>query len=625
MSITPSGPGNIQKSFGTDSSQNVQKNQQVEGRHRHRKVKEVRTEKKIPTRPQVPSKKHLFEFKSIKPVTPEQKQILPQRTEAKPGQPPLAPSQDGLETLRGNDRYQSREGIIRAAKKSKGWQKLDKQITKTGGLVSKKQFGKLLQKMPGMDFSDKKTVNLMALFAIEKFDSGKFTEDQMREYMGTVANCYVQAKADEQVNQALKVLPPAARNSGVGRTAILAEIAATTAEKSKGEDAFKAAFSGLKTDLQTDLYDRDSSFLKELVSKLDGCVTKINEKVAEGMQREMKHLLAEETGSNEGKMSSKQVEKIVDDVDLMVMQFVESQMRGEKQTIDNKAASGEDLSPITDVVLQKATIRRDGVVAELVKAAGPNLKSAFQQHSIPEHRQPEKVMDSWLKNNETLNKSPLSKAETKGSVEAGAKPDTPQKALDAWVDQIVELVPHEQKHIVDDQFKEELRERLEVSAEKMDIADNLLPNPSQASPFSRNDLLRRGMRRAKPNTSEPAAKTVTESLESGIKKELAKRAARKASAEPKQLKASPQLREENAISVTPEKPQDSKKPTPPATAPKPSKEYRAKLLAARKKPPEQTVDGMVSKLIRHFENIIEAEKAKADTANRPRSSKRTNP
>ena len=210
MPSLPSGPSSVQGPVNPDSRQDVQEKQNVEGKHGHRKVEETSVEKKVLVKPRTSPRKRLSEFKSIKPVTPESKLVASPKTETKTelSSTPQTEVTSSPETLRGDDRYQSRETIIRVAKKSKAWQQLEKQITKKGELVSKKRLVKLLQNVPKMDFSNKRTVNLMALFAIEKFDSGKFTESQMKDFMGAVVSAYVQAKADEQVNQALLMLPP---------------------------------------------------------------------------------------------------------------------------------------------------------------------------------------------------------------------------------------------------------------------------------------------------------------------------------------------------------------------------------------------------------------------------------
>ena len=634
MSSVPSGPGSVQGPVNPDSRQDVQEKQDVEGKHGHRKVEETAVEKKILVKPRTSPGKRLSDFKSIKPVTPEQKQVPTQKTGTKTESPPApqpspapkspltSPPEEGVETLRGDDRYQSREDILRVAKKSRAWQQLEKQITKKGGLTSKKRFGKLLATMPKMDFSNKRTVNLMALFAIEKFDCGKFTEAQMRDYMGTLVSCYVQAKADEQVNQALLMLPfPPKKGSkaqGLGRTAILAEIAAMTAEKSKGADAHEAGFRALKTDLQTDLYDRDSTFLAELTSEFGGRVTEINEKIAEGMQREIGRLLVEETGSKKRRMSPKKMQKMVNDVDLMVKQFVESQVREKKQKIDSKTASGEDLSPITDVVLQKAATRRAGMIAVLVKTAGSDLQTAFDQHKVPESRQPGKVMDTWLKDNEAAKKQ----AEAQVVVATQAKQDTPVYALDEWVDEIVRLVPDEQKHKVDDEFKETLRIRIEPVAVALDLMEGVIPDPREDSPFSRNDPLRRGIRRKESKPVKPALKTVTESLETAINKELARRAARRAEAELQKSRARLEPREEIESPVVPEKKVISEKPAvsgkkvPPEIAPKPVREKTTETPEV-KEHRELEGDGLVPTLVRQFEKIIKYEKARVEGVGRP--------
>ena len=482
--------------------------------------------------------------------------------------------------------------------------------------------------MPKMDFGNKRTVNLMALFAIEKFDSGKFTEAQMRDYAGELVSCYAQAKADEQVNQALLMLPPppkkGSKAQGLGRTAILAEIAAMTAEKSRGADAHEAGFRALKTDLQTDLYDRDSPFLAEVTREFGGRVTEINDKVAEGMQREMGRLLVEETGSKKRKMSPAQKEKMTNDVDLMVKQFVESQMREKRQKIDSKTASGEDLAPITDVVLQKAATRRAGMIAVLVQTAGPDLQTAFDQHKVPESRQPGKVMDTWLKDNEAAKKF----AEAQEIAAAQAKKDTPVYELDEWVDEMVRLVPDEQKHKVDDDFKEALRKRIEPVAIALDILEGQIPAPWDESPFSRNDPLRRGIRRSGPNPFKPVQKTVTESLEIAINKALAKRAARRAETELQKSRVRPEPQEDIESSVVPEKSVVTEKPVasgkasvpekrvPPEVAPKPVREKTTETPEQRRHR-ELEGDGLVPTLVRQFEQIIKHEKARADGVDRP--------
>lgn len=610
MPIAPSGSGSVQGSVNPDSHRDVQEKQPVEGKHGHRKVEESMVEKKIPSRPRTSPRRRLSEFKSIKPVIPELKQVSPQKTETKANLPPESKASVSAspEALRGDDRYQSREAILRVAKKSKAWQQLEKQITKKGELVSKKRLAKLLLKMPKMDFTNKRTVNLMALFAIEKFDSGKFTETQMRDFMGTVVTAYVKAKADEQVNQALLMLPPAPKKGskaqGLSRTVILAEIAAMTAEKSKGADAHEAAFRALKTDLQIDLYDRESPFLAELTKGFSSRVTEINEKVAQGMQREMGRLLAEETGGRKRKLSSKQKQKMVDDVDLTVKQFVESQMREKKQKIDNKAASGEELAPITDVVLQKAAIRRAGMMAVLTHTADPDLKTVFDQHKVPESRLPEKVMNTWLKDNEVSKKL----ADTHTAHEEQDSLNTPVKELDAWVDELVKLVPKGMEpEVVDDVFKEELRRELDASAQELDIKDGLIGKPQEFSPFSRNDPLRKGMRRANPNPFEPVQKTVTESLEAGIQKELEKRAARRAEAELQKSQVQPEVKRETQPANVAEK------KVPPAVAPKPLRTKQAQTQALTQvKHKELEGDGMVPTLVRQFEQIIGKEKQRAE-------------
>ena len=612
MPSLPSGPGSVQGPVNPDSRQDVQEKQDIEGKHGHRKVKEATVEKKVLVKPRTSPRKRLSEYKSIKPVTPEPKQTTAQKTETKSElpSPPQAPNTSSPETLRGEDRYQSRETIIRVAKKSKAWQQLEKQITKKGQLVSKKRLAKLLLNMPKMDFSNKRTVNLMALFAIEKFDSGKFTESQMKDFMGAVVGAYVQAKADEQVNQALLMLPPAPKKGskaqGLSRTAILAEIAAMTSEKSKGDDAHEAAFRALKTDLQIDLYDRSSSFLAELTEGFSGRVTEINEKIAEGMQREMGRLLVEETGGKKRKMSPEQKQKMVNDVDVMVKQFVESQMREKKQKIDSKKASGDDLAPITDVVLQKAATRRAGMITVLAQTAGADLQAVFEQHAVPDSRQPEKVVDTWLKDNEAAKKL----AEAQEAAAAQAKKDVPVHVLDEWVDEVVRLVPEAQEHRVDDEFKETLRQKIKPIAQALDVVEGLLPHPLEASPFSRNDPLRKGIRRSKPTPFKPVQKTVTESLETAINKELAKRAARRAEAELQKSRPRPEPKEFD------EPPVASRKNVPPDVAPKPVREKQTEVVQSQK-PRELEGDGLVPTLVRKFEQIITHEKQRTEGVERP--------
>ena len=612
----PSDPGGVQGPVNPSSRQDVQEKQDVTGKHGIRKVEETAVEKKILVNPRTSPRKRLSEFNSIKPVTPEPKQVASQKTDTQAEsipapKPPITTSpEEGVETLRGDDRYQSRESIIRVAKKSKAWKQLESQITKKGKLVSKKRLAKLLLNMPKMDFSNKRTVNLMALFAIEKFDSGKFTEAQVRDFMETVVNSYVQAKADEQVSQALFMLPPAPKKGskaqGLGRTAILAEIAAMTAEKSKGTDAHEAAFRALKTELQIDLYDRNSTFLAELTKGFSNRVTEINEKIAEGMEREMGRLLIEETGSKKRKMSPKQKQKMVDDVDLMVKQFVESQMREKKQKIDGKTASGEELAPITDVVLQKAATRKAGMIAVLTQTAGPDLQAAFEQHEVPESRQPGKVVDTWLKDNEAAKR----RAEAQEVAAAQAKKDTPGYDLDKWVDEIVRLVPEEHKHRVNDEFKEVLRDKIEPIAQGLDILEGLVSAPLEKSPFSRNDPLRKGIRRREPDPFKPVQKTVTESLETAINKELAKRAARRAEAELEQSRPRPEPGELKESTVV------SEKKVPSEVTPKPVRGKQTESVQP-KKHRELEGDGLVPTLVRQFEQIITHEKQRVENIDRP--------
>ena len=379
-----------------------------------------------------------------------------------------------------------------------------------------------------------------------------------------------------------------------------------SSEKSKGADAHEAAFRALKTDLQIDLYDRDSPFLTELTRSFSGRVTEINEKIAEGMQREMGRLQREDVSGKRGKKSSEQKQKMVDDVDLMVRQFVESQMREKKQKIDSKMASGDELAPITDVVLQKAETRRAGMIAVLTQSVGTDLQTEFERHEVPESRQPKKVVDTWLKDNGAAKKF----AEAQEAAAVQAKEDAPVHALDEWVDEVVRLVPEAQEHRVNDEFKETLRQKMEPIARALDIVEGVLPSPLNESPFSRNDPLRKAMRRREPKSLKPVQKTVTESLETAINKELAKRAARRTEADLQKSRPRPEPKEFD------EPPVASRKKVPPKVAPKPVREKLTEVVQSQKQR-ELEGDGLVPTLVRKFEQIITHEKQRAEGVDQP--------
>ena len=92
MPSFPSGPGSVQGPVNPDSRRDVEEKQQVEGQHGHRKVEEATVERKILAKPRTSPRKRLSEFGSIKPVTLNQRQVAPQKTESPPTpQPPVTP------------------------------------------------------------------------------------------------------------------------------------------------------------------------------------------------------------------------------------------------------------------------------------------------------------------------------------------------------------------------------------------------------------------------------------------------------------------------------------------------------------------------------------------------------
>ena len=609
MPSFPVGPGSVQGPLSPGGTDETQESQKESGQHGHRKVSEATPEKRILVRPKTSPQKKLSEFGSVKAVTPESSQVKQTK--------PLTPTQEresqpqGLDVRQGDDRYQSRADIIRNAKRNKTWQQLEKQIEKKGGATSKKGFKKLVASMPGMDFSNKRVVSLLALFAIDKFDSGKFTEAQMGEYMGAFMEGYTQAKADEQVQQALLMLPPPPKRGvktvghSLNRVAVLAEIAAMTSEKSKSEDATAAAFKNMKTDLQADLYDRNNEFLTELTASLEPQVVEINRKVALGMEREMKRLMVEEGGSKKRKLSPPQQQTMVNDVDLMVRQFVESQLREKKQKIDQYSAEGRPIDAITDSIMQKASARRAGMIEVLVRNAGPGLKDAFEQHSVPESFQPEHVLDRWLIGNGTKTAEP-EQTITAETTRVEKNSDEPVHELEVWAQQLLQLVPGQYHSEVD---IEQLRKALLDKAIQLDVADGLLQSEFTPSPFSRQDPLRRAVRRKPTNAFAPVKpKTVTETLEVAIKTELAKRAARRVEEELEISGSRPDPKPVGSekTSTSQQKTSDSDV-EPSQTETSGTRRFRARKLDG---------DGLVPKLVRQFERIVEHERQQMEQSHK---------
>lgn len=618
MPSNPVGPDGVQPPVNPGQNDNIQQKQDESGQHGHRKVSTSEPEKNVLVRPgpSPQARKKIADFSSIKPVTPESPQLKqPEPQSPKPVEKESQPPQSqGLDVRQGDSRYESRADIIRSAKRNKAWQTLEKQIEKKDGTTSKKGFKKLLAAMPKMDYSNKQVVSLLALFAIEKFDSGKFTEAQMKEYMDAFMEGYTQAKADEQIQQAMLMLPQPPKKGvktvghSLNRAVVLAEIAAMTSDKSKGEDATATAFKNLKTDLQADLYDRGSEFLKKLTSNFEPRVVEINQKVAAGMEREMQRLMAREGGSKKRKLSPQLQQTMIKDVDIMVQQFVESQLREKKQKIDQYTSEGRfaDVEAITDMVLVKARARRAGMIGVLVKNAGPGLGSTCEQHTVPESLQPDRVLDNWMIDNGT--KQPDQKHSVK--TEAVAQEQNPDKSvheLEVWATQLLQLVSAQYRTEVD---IEQLREALLKKAIQLDVAEGLLPSKEELSPFSRNDPLRRAVRRKKSAPFAPVKpETVTETLGQAIKKELAVRAARRAEQE---LQYS-RVRSESPV----DRQETSSKPNKVSEEVKDTTQTET-IQSKRSSSRKLDTDGIVPKLVRKFEQIIEAhDKQHRKQASRP--------
>ncbi len=157
--------------------------------------------------------------------------------------------------------------IDRLSKKSE-WKLMNKTLTKRGGKTSKKGFKKIIESMKNMNFSDKRDIQRMALFAADKYDKKQFNEEQMAEYMDVFMQRFDHAKTQLQLTSARTII----HQGSTDPLAVALELIATIQERI--ENTFAEYSNHIKREVPVELFGWKDISYKTHADQIDNALIK---------------------------------------------------------------------------------------------------------------------------------------------------------------------------------------------------------------------------------------------------------------------------------------------------------------------------------------------------------------
>ena len=402
-----SGSGGASGPLPSGSSDESKSTTSPEGKLGRFRVKKAKAEKQInveePNKPKKARKKLSdFGLKALLPGSgkkPGKASLSREQFEAARKQ--LSEGQ-GLQSLDADGPRAARELVLKPMRNLKSWKKLEKGITKHGNETSKKGFNQLLKSMEKMSFKKKADEELMSYFAMDMFHKGRFTPDQMKQYMTVFIDKHVEARVAERVDFAVKQLPASSTETvvkgaseGTAKAVGMAELI-TEVTGGKKEGALEAAYNAMASSVHYDLYDKESGFMLGLMTKFEPKVEEIDAGVSEALGNQLKGMLRELSLQSPGrvKLSQQQQRQMAADVDRVIKHSIEKQLR-EKRT--RAYVKGEDILGDKEAMIHRLTELKASMVTliEQQVAEGFN-REEFEKTKVEDYF--DQTAQNWIDN-----------------------------------------------------------------------------------------------------------------------------------------------------------------------------------------------------------------------------------
>ena len=352
--------------------------------------------------------KKIVEFSSITVVPSSQSYLTQHDQKAAPANTshteknPEVKSEDSHEEMKTLVGKEATDLQITFLRNSKAWKRLEKASgSSKKNKVNKKGFSQLLDILKQKDISRKNDLNLMVLFAADKYEKGSLSQDQMVRYLDVLVEKYTTAKATEQEKViCCSLVPTGSERTGRGsnkplrasESVQLAELIVTTDDRwqalyKKGNDIVQSYM----MDFPLTGYGWQMDF-KNISRTVD-------RKLRDLLSDRLKDQMVQESGNQRLTMTAEFQRQISEGIHRSLDEFADSLLMSARSRADSKGQSVRDSGKD---IKNKIIIRRNQLVTVLQRQFGE--KVFLEAMQIPVGKMVKRKVNFFVKTYESQSK-----------------------------------------------------------------------------------------------------------------------------------------------------------------------------------------------------------------------------